>query len=258
MARGIGPLPLASLRPQSPYSPSKGGWYFLWSAVVLYILVELVLLVVACWSGSRGLASIVSKLETTVYLALLFPFKTKLLPWVYQISSGLVRGSPNNPSRGFVQWFKVSRQEWKGREPSGVGRRVTGLRTSQADILRPGFSISTTWYLKILWSDIRKWPLPFRSCFTWWLVKIVSLPPKESFKVSSISIAKQLQDFEGRETSLGQLGRASWINKLQAGAQIPSFELRLLRLFLLFNKVGILFLALETSRQVPELRLVLV
>ena len=72
---------------------------------------------------------------------------------------------------GFIQWSKVSRQEWKGREPSGAGRRVAGLRTSQGDIVRPGFSISITWYLRILWSDIHKWPLPFRSCFTWWLVK---------------------------------------------------------------------------------------
>ena len=123
--------------------------------------------------GGRGLASMVSKLETTAYPALLFPSKTKLLPSVYQISSGLVRGSSDNPSRDFVQWSKVSRQEWKGREPSRIGRRVAGLRTSQGDIVRPGFSISTTWYLRILWSDIHKWPLPFRSCFTWWLVKIV-------------------------------------------------------------------------------------
>ena len=123
--------------------------------------------------GGRGLASMVSKLETTAYPALLFPSKTKLLPSVYQISSGFSRGSSNNPSRSFVQWSKVSRQEWKGREPSGVGRRVSGLRTSQGYIVRPGFSISTTWYLRILWSDIHKWPLPFRSCFTWWLAKIV-------------------------------------------------------------------------------------
>ena len=61
--------------------------------------------------GGKGLASMVSKLETTVYLALLFPSKTKLLPSVYQISSGLVRGSSNNPFWGFVQWSKVSRQE---------------------------------------------------------------------------------------------------------------------------------------------------
>ena len=50
----------------------------------------------------------ISKLETTAYPALLFPSKTKLLPSVYQISSGLVRGSSDNPSRGFVQWSKVS------------------------------------------------------------------------------------------------------------------------------------------------------
>ena len=89
---------------------------------------------------------------------------------------------------GFAQWPKVSRTAWKGREPSGVGRRVAGFKTSQGNIVRSGFSISTIWYLRILWSDIHKWPLPFKSCFTWWLVKIVSLPPKESFKASSIRI----------------------------------------------------------------------
>ena len=61
--------------------------------------------------GGKGLASMVSKLETTAYPALLFPSKTKLLPSVYQISSGLVRGSFDSPSQGFVQWPKLSRQE---------------------------------------------------------------------------------------------------------------------------------------------------
>ena len=61
--------------------------------------------------GGKGLASMVSKLGTTEYPALLFPSKTKLLPSVYLISSGLVRGSYDNPSQGFVQWSKVSRQE---------------------------------------------------------------------------------------------------------------------------------------------------
>ena len=50
----------------------------------------------------------VSEVETTAYPALLFPSKTKLLPSVYQISSGLVRGSSDKPSCGFVQWSKVS------------------------------------------------------------------------------------------------------------------------------------------------------
>ena len=50
--------------------------------------------------GGKGLASMVSKLEIT---ALLFPSKTKLLPSVYRISSGLVRGSSDNPFQGFVQ-----------------------------------------------------------------------------------------------------------------------------------------------------------
>ena len=65
---------------------------------------------------------------------------------------------------GFCPVVLVSRQEWKGSEPSGVGRRVAGLRTSQGDIARPGFSISTTWYQRILWSDFHKWLLLFRSC----------------------------------------------------------------------------------------------
>ena len=41
-------------------------------------------------TGGKGLDSMVSKLETTTYLALLFSSKTKLLPSVYMISSGLV------------------------------------------------------------------------------------------------------------------------------------------------------------------------
>ena len=61
-------------------------------------------------SDGQGLASMVLELETTAYLVLLFPPKTKLLPSVYQISSGLVRGSSDNPSQGFVQWSIVSRQ----------------------------------------------------------------------------------------------------------------------------------------------------
>ena len=61
--------------------------------------------------GGKGLASEVSKLETTVYLSFLFPSKTKLLSSVYHISSELVRGSSDNPSQGFVQWPKVFRQE---------------------------------------------------------------------------------------------------------------------------------------------------
>ena len=56
------------------------------------------------------------------------------------------------------------------------------------------------------------------------------------------------------------MGLASWISELQAGAQIPTFELTLPRLFPLFHghKVGMLFLGLATSRQVLELSLVLV
>ena len=61
--------------------------------------------------GGKDLASMVSKLEPTTYLPILFPSKIKLLSSVYQISSGLVRGSSDNASQGLVQWSKVSRQE---------------------------------------------------------------------------------------------------------------------------------------------------
>ena len=59
----------------------------------------------------KGFTSMVSKLEATAYPALLLPSKTKLLPLVYQISSGLVRGSCDNPFQGFVKWPKVPKQE---------------------------------------------------------------------------------------------------------------------------------------------------
>ena len=126
--------------------------------------------------------------------------KTNLLPSVYQIFSGLVRGSSDSPFWGFVQWSKVYRQDWKGREPSGVGRKVAGLRTSQGETVRPGFSIITSWYLMILWSDIHKWLLPLRSCFTWWLVKIVG-PQKRVLKhilnqdCNSCKVSKSGGDF---------------------------------------------------------------
>ena len=61
--------------------------------------------------GDKCLASMVSKLETTAYPALLFPPKIKLLPSVCQICSELVRGSSDNPSRGSVQSSRVSRQD---------------------------------------------------------------------------------------------------------------------------------------------------
>ena len=53
----------------------------------------------------KGLAYMVSKLETTAYPALLFSSKTKLLPSVYQISSALVRGSSDVPTRCFCPRF---------------------------------------------------------------------------------------------------------------------------------------------------------
>ena len=185
-----------------------------------------------------------------------FPSKPKRFPLVYEISSGLVRGSSDNPSQGFVCWSKVSRQEWEGREPSKVSKRVAGFTTSQRDVVRPEFSISSTWYLGILWSDVRKWPLPFRSSFTWWLV--YSLPTKESFKASSLRIAISAR-FQWQGGQPWAVGPSSWISKLQAEAKVPTFALTLPKLSLPFrgHKVGMLFLGLAISRQVLELRLIL-
>ena len=134
----------------------------------------------------------ISKLETTAYPALLFPSKTKLLPSVYQISSGLVRGSSDNPSWGFVQWSKVSRTRVKGeralrgRQEGGWVKNLT-RGYSEAWIFHQHYLISEDSLISSVQfsrsvvsdslrpheSDIYKWPLPFRSCFTWWLVKIV-------------------------------------------------------------------------------------
>ena len=78
--------------------------------------------------GGKYLASMVSKLETTAYLPLLFPSKIKLLPSVYQISSGLVRGSCDNPSPGFVQGFQArlkGERALRGRQEGRWGKKIT-------------------------------------------------------------------------------------------------------------------------------------
>ena len=65
-------------------------------------------------SGDKDLASMVLKLEMTAYLVLLFPSKTNLLPSVYQISSGLVRGSYASPS-----WVLSSGPRFLGKSERG-------------------------------------------------------------------------------------------------------------------------------------------
>ena len=94
--------------------------------------------------GGKSLASVVSKLETTVYLALLFPPKTKLLPSVYQICSGLVRGSSDNPSQGFFQWSKErvkGERALRGRQECGWVKSLT-RGYSQAWIFHQHYLIS--------------------------------------------------------------------------------------------------------------------
>ena len=68
--------------------------------------------------GGKGLASMVSKLEITAYPALIFPSKTTLLPSVYPISSELVRGSSENPSRCFF-FFPPSGPRFPGKSERG-------------------------------------------------------------------------------------------------------------------------------------------
>ena len=95
-------------------------------------------------TGGKGLASMVSKLMTTAYPALLFPSKTKLLPPVYQISSRLVRGSSDNPSQGFVQWSKErvkGERALRGRQECGWVKNLT-RGYSQAWIFHQHYLIS--------------------------------------------------------------------------------------------------------------------
>ena len=68
--------------------------------------------------GGKGLAFMVSKLETTAYPAL-FPSKTKLLPSVYQISSRLVRGSSDNPSGVLSSGLRFLGKSERGESPWG-------------------------------------------------------------------------------------------------------------------------------------------
>ena len=151
----------------------------------------------ATWAevpGGKDLASIVLKLETTAYIWVFFfhirqscfhqcaRFPQDWLEDLLKIPLGVLSNGP--------KFLGYSERE---RKPSVVGRRVPGLKTSQGDVVRPGLSISTTRYLRILWSDIHKWPLPFTSCFTWWLVKNVSLPLERVLKsLLSASIAARL------------------------------------------------------------------
>ena len=89
--------------------------------------------------GGKGLASMVSKLETTAYQALLFPAKTKLPPSVYQISSEFVRDLLTILLGVLSSGPKFLGKIERGERPSGVCRKVAGLRTSQGDIPRLDF-----------------------------------------------------------------------------------------------------------------------
>ena len=84
-----------------------------------------------------------------------------------------------------------------------------------------------------------------------------SFPPRESFEASSIrtAVAARFQRHGGQPQWLGQ---TSWISKLLAGAQVPTFDLTLPSLFhpSRGHIVGMLFLGLATSRWVLELRLI--
>ena len=69
--------------------------------------------------GDKGLASMVSKLETTAYPALLFPSKTKLLPSVYQISSDWLEDLLTSPLRVLSSNPKFLGKSERGESPWG-------------------------------------------------------------------------------------------------------------------------------------------
>ena len=161
----------------------------------------------------------------------------------------LFRGSSGNPLRVLsnAPKFLVKSERWESpwgrQEGSWVKNLTRGY--SQAWIVHQHNLISFDW-------DIHKCPLPFRSCFTWWLVKIVFF--QERVLKHLLSEVKYLQAFEGREDSFDQLSWTSKIIKLPsmgshrvghnwsdlaaaatAGTQVPSFKLTLPRLFLPFH-----------------------
>ena len=69
--------------------------------------------------GGRGLDSMISKLETTAYPALLFPSKTELLLSVYQISSGLSEDLLTIPLRVLSSGPRFLNKSEKGESPRG-------------------------------------------------------------------------------------------------------------------------------------------
>ena len=68
--------------------------------------------------GGKGLASVVSKLETTAYLALLFPSKTKLLPSV-QFSQDWSQDILRTPLRVLFNDLKFLGNSGRGESPQG-------------------------------------------------------------------------------------------------------------------------------------------
>lgn len=93
--------------------------------------------------GVKGLTSVASKLETTAYPALLFPSKTKLLPSEYQISSGLVKGSSDNPSQSLSNGPKFLGKS-EGERALAGRQESSWVKNLTRDVVRSEFSISTT------------------------------------------------------------------------------------------------------------------
>ena len=91
--------------------------------------------------GGRGLASVVSKLETIAYPPLhprqsCFHQCTRFpQDWSEDLLTIPLRVLSSGP-----RFLGKS----EGKRALGVGKRVAGLRTTQGDIVRPGFSISIT------------------------------------------------------------------------------------------------------------------
>ena len=92
-------------------------------------------------SGGTCLASMVLKLDTWLFF---FHPRQSCFHQCTRFPQDWSEDLLTIPLRVLSSGPKFLGKGERGESPRGVGRRVAGLRTSQGDILRPGFSISIT------------------------------------------------------------------------------------------------------------------
>ena len=136
-------------------------------------------------------------METTAYPALIFPSKTNLLPSVCQISSGLVRGSSDNPSWGCQKLLHILKV------------RHLKLRVRA--------------FKKIIWGGSKRRLLFLPGNLQWKLVNALHATTHLGEK----ALQRWLERFfrgTGLQTTIGQVVSScpTWqLNKLPQGAQRP-------------------------------------